>query len=466
MSKIDDIFRDGLSDKGLKYSESDWEAMSSLLNHKGSFFFRYRWWIRTSMVFIVAGFSTFISLYDFNTENQNSITAKPEVNDRKKNQSKLTPELPTIKNDFTTTNDKKEQNKMVNPMDYQTDNHQSDEYEISEESIVTMDGVESESDFRKAQMHSVKPDRLALYANKKIERKLAFDMDNDVVHARKKIWNNSHDVSTLEPYSIRGFDYDVNPNFKNIGVLKSPYSMWSLYASTYVGLLQYSNSIKLNNIIDENNHKSNELEIRSMVYGIKIAAQKNRWKFTTGLGVFSLLHETNYNLTTLEKAYIKKKKLLDRNYIISPRGKPIAMIGDVITDSTFTTIRQELCLNCTTNFEYWSIPFQFQYQTKPIRRISFFGGLGVNVDILKKATGIYAASEFNGTLDVIELEDKLVEQHLFRINGSMGVKYSLTKSWGMWSNYDYGYGLNSMLKSYEQIPKTISVQFGVEYKIR
>ena len=67
---------------------------------------------------------------------------------------------------------------------------------------------------------------------------------------------------------------------------------------------------------------------------------------------------------------------------------------------------------------------------------------------------------------LIDLDEKLVAKRLIRINGSIGVRYGLAKSWGLWSSYSYGYGMKSMLNSYDQIPKTNTIQFGVEYKIR
>jgi hypothetical protein len=51
-------------------------------------------------------------------------------------------------------------------------------------------------------------------------------------------------------------------------------------------------------------------------------------------------------------------------------------------------------------------------------------------------------------------------------NSSVGLRYALTKSWGIRSSYQYGYGINSMLKSYDQLPQTNAIQFGVEYKIK
>ena len=81
MSKIDDIFRDGLSDKGLKYSKSDWKAMAALLDHKASFFFRYRWWIRSSIFIAVLVVSSFVCFYDFDNDRQDIVvTSNQEVN--------------------------------------------------------------------------------------------------------------------------------------------------------------------------------------------------------------------------------------------------------------------------------------------------------------------------------------------------------------------------------------------------
>jgi hypothetical protein len=171
--------------------------------------------------------------------------------------------------------------------------------------------------------------------------------------------------------------------------------------------------------------------MRSLCYGLNLAAQKNRWKFTSGIGVMKLQQKTNYMLSSIEKTYITKKKLLNRNYIISPRGTSIALIGDVVVDSTTTTIQRDVCVDCISNFDYWTIPFQVDYQTMPRNRISFFGGLGMNIDILKKASGYYTATADNGILDVVELEENLLNKTLIRISGSVGLRYALTKSWGI-----------------------------------
>ena len=69
-------------------------------------------------------------------------------------------------------------------------------------------------------------------------------------------------------------------------------------------------------------------------------------------------------------------------------------------------------------------------------------------------------------MDVVELEENLLNNTLIRISGSVGLRYGLTKSWGIRSSYQYGYGINSMLKSYDQLPQTNAIQFGVEYKIK
>ncbi|MEK9600863.1 MAG: hypothetical protein VW147_03405, partial [Bacteroidota bacterium] len=87
-------------------------------------------------------------------------------------------------------------------------------------------------------------------------------------------------------------------------------------------------------------------------------------------------------------------------------------------------------------------------------------------DILKKTNGYYTATADNGILDVVELEENLLNNTLIRISGSVGLRYGLTKSWGIRSSYQYGYGINSMLKSYDQLPQTNAIQFGVEYKIK
>ena len=326
---------------------------------------------------------------------------------------------------------------------------------------------ENRPDFEKSDEHSNKPiieleepfvqKDILVAENKWVEQPKISLIDLDKF---------KYEASELDSRYIAEFRYNINPNFKTIGTLKSPYSKWSFYASLYIKSIQHQTTIRLNNLLDESNHKASESEMRSLGYGLNLTAQKNRWRFTSGLGVMTLDQKTNYILSSIEKTYITKKKLLNRNYIISPRGTSIALIGDVVVDSTTTTIQRDVCVDCISNFDYWTIPFQVDYQTMPRNRISFFGGLGVNFDILKKSEGYYTATADNGILDVVELEENLLNNTLIRIRGSLGLRYGLTKSWGIRSSYQYGYGLKSMLKIYDQLPQTNAIQLGVEYKIR
>lgn len=493
MSKIDDIFRDGLYDKGLKYSKSDWKAMAALLNHQASFSFRYRWWIRSSVVLMITSFSMLIYLCDFDTKGKDTIaTSNQEVNknqsyfkepsinfEDKKSLKDLNKTKPSSTRESTIADDamtvvipEKKQNNFVSSTDYDTDDHNLNNPKIS--GGINVNSVESRLNLTQRTISNSERDGMNLNTNNLADEKLN---QKDIIEYKDQTseqkFNSSivledlkQETLGLDPYGIDGFKYDHNPNIKNIGVLKSPYSRWSFYASAYIKSIQYQTTIRLNNLVDESNHKSNEHEIRSLGYGLNLAAQKNRLKFTSGLGVMTLQQKTNYVLSTIEKTYITKKKLLNRNYIISPRGTSIALIGDVVVDITTTTIQRDICVDCISNFDYWTIPFQVDYQTMPRNRISFFGGLGMNIDILKKTNGYFTATADNGVLDVVELEENLLNNTLIRISGSVGLRYGLTKSWGIRSSYQYGYGINSMLKSYDQLPQTKAIQFGVEYKIR
>ena len=493
MSKVDDIFKDGLSDKGLKYSESDWKAMSVLLDKKMGFFFRYRWWFRSSIALMVAGFSVWVCFYDFDIDGHEEITTK---NLDVKKQPILIQETTEDDSDkFTTLN--AEEHDEIKP-DLSSERESSQEYSAHTHKIVestenvnseepnieetddvnivksTVKSDHSESfysenrpDFEKSDEHSNKPiieleepfvqKDILVAENKWVEQPKISLIDLDKF---------KYEVSELDSRYIDEFRYNINPNFKTIGALKSPYSKWSFYASPYIKSIQHQTTIRLNNLMDESNHKSNERGIRSLGYGLNLAAQKSRWRFTSGLGVMTLQQKTNYVLSSIEKTYITKKKLLNRNYLISPRGTPIALIGDVVVDSITTTIQRDVCVDCISSFDYWTIPFQVDYQTMPRNRISFFGGLGMNIDILKKTNGYYTATADNNILGIAELEENLLNNTLIRIRGSVGLRYGLTKSWGIRSSYQYGYGINSMLKSYDQLPQTNAIQLGVEYKIR
>lgn len=492
MSKIDDIFRDGLSDKGLNYSKSDWRAMAELLDHKASFFFRYRWWIRSSVVLMITSFSMLIYLCNLDAGTKDTVaTSSQEVNknqsfkelsinfEDKKSLKDLNKTKPSSTQESSIADDamavvtlEKKQNDFVSSTDYDTDDHNLNNLRIYGE--INVNPVESTPDIIQTDISNSESNGMNLSTNNLASEILnQKDIIEDIDQISEQKLNSSivledlkQETLGLDPYGIDGFKYDHNPNIKNIGVLKSPYSRWSFYVSPYLGMIQHKTVIKLNGLIDENNHKTNENELQSMGYGMNISAQKNRWKFTTGFGMLSLQQKTNYNITTTEKTYIYKKKLLNRNYTISPRGKPIALIGDVIVDSTFSTSQQDVCPDCIAKFDYWSVPLQLNYQTITRGRVSYFGGLGLNIDILKKAKGLYTASANDGILDVVDLDEKLVAKRLIRINGSIGVRYGLAKSWGLWSSYSYGYGMKSMLNSYDQIPKTNTIQFGVEYKIR
>ena len=492
MSKIDDIFKDGLSDKGLKYSESDWKAMSALLDQEASFFIRYRWWFRSSIALMVAGFIAWVCFYDFDIDGQEKITTKKQ--DEQKQQV-LKQESHKDDSDKFSTIDAEDHDEVRPDLVQETESSQeslinSDEtvrFRKSndvEDYVMIEKSPEKRSYFSKLLYQKNKTDKYQteLEGNDKVGKKSITKLDElfiqkDIVLAKNetaiKSISNLMDfdkikfkMSELDSRDICGFMYDINPNFKAIGILKSPYSKWSFYASPYIKSIQHQTTIRLNNLVDESNHKSNESAMRSIGYGLNLAAQKKRWKFTSGIGVITLQQKTNYILSSIEKTYITKKKLLNRNYIISPRGKSIALIGDVVVDSTISRLQRDLCVDCLSNFDYWTVPFQVDYQTVPKNRILFFGGLGINIDILKKTNGYYTANADNGILGVVELDENLLNNTLIRLSGSVGLRYGLTKLWGIRSSYQYGYGINSMLKSYDQLPQTNAIQFGLEYKIR
>ena len=457
MSKIDDIFKDGLSDKGLKYSESDWKAMSALLDQEASFFIRYRWWFRSSIALMVAGFLAWVCFYDFDIDGQEKITTKKQ--DEQKQQV-LKQESHKDDSDKFSTIDAEDHDEVRPDLVQET--------ESSQESLINSDETvrfRKSNDVEDYVMIEKSPEKRSYFSKllyQKAKNETAIKSISNLMDFDKIKFK----MSELDSRDICGFMYDINPNFKAIRILKSPYSKWSFYASPYIKSIQHQTTIRLNNLVDESNHKSNESAMRSIGYGLNLAAQKKRWKFTSGIGVITLQQKTNYILSSIEKTYITKKKLLNRNYIISPRGKSIALIGDVVVDSTISRLQRDLCVDCLSNFDYWTVPFQVDYQTVPKNRILFFGGLGINIDILKKTNGYYTANADNGILGVVELDENLLNNTLIRLSGSVGLRYGLTKLWGIRSSYQYGYGINSMLKSYDQLPQTNAIQFGLEYKIR
>jgi hypothetical protein len=61
MSKIDDIFKEGLDQKGLAYSDAHWAGMEALLDKKKKgFFVRYKWYF-ASLVLLFIGITTYFS---------------------------------------------------------------------------------------------------------------------------------------------------------------------------------------------------------------------------------------------------------------------------------------------------------------------------------------------------------------------------------------------------------------------
>lgn len=127
-------------------------------------------------------------------------------------------------------------------------------------------------------------------------------------------------------------------------------------------------------------------------------------------------------------------------------------------------VTQDLCVDCMANFQYWSIPLRLQYNTKSRNRLSYYGALGVDLDILKSTTGFYTDAD-HGVLITKDLSEAVLKSTVIQLHGAIGAKYSITSRWKLWTGLGYGYSLQSMTKNYSQKPRIQSLNLGVEFKL-
>ena len=488
MKKIDDIFKDGLQDKGLPYSDANWNMMAALLDKKVNFFVRYKWWLRSAVFVGLTG--SIIGLHYFFSDSLHTASSsdtmemdiisqsskeksislnqeKTKSNYSQKLQEGIA-EITQSKNFMGNESLSKDsfEGIKLNHTIQKSMNIFGDDQLLDLKRITNIDHHEASSikgiselnlvhgDYPKKMEDDLEEDQLSQIIEDKFQE--------DIIPAFRL---NHLEILKLDPRVCNGFDY-VFPNASGAYIegMKNPNTSWVFYASVYGAALQYQRKLSMGSITDENNLKSKESSQITSGFGVHFSAQKGRWSWVSGLGIKTIQEQTNYQTTYTETHYVYGLKLLNRNYTTTPRGTTIALIGDVIVDSTSSTVAQDLCVDCMANFQYWSIPLRLQYNTKSRNRLSYYGALGVDLDILKSTTGFYTDAD-HGVLITKDLSEAVLKSTVIQLHGAIGAKYSITSRWKLWTGLGYGYSLQSMTKNYSQKPRIQSLNLGVEFKL-
>jgi hypothetical protein len=422
MSRIDKIFKDKLSNKGLAYSDAHWQQMENLLDQQK----KTGWFTMPKLALILlllAGSSAVgLWLYDSNQAPQTTVNQM------------ITKNLP-----------------------------------IQSNIPQNEDVVESHS--------SIKGNEIAKTVTLTPILPLQF---NSLTTAEENVPNLPKEeilipqVDTSIPFSWETialtssnalrFDYATSfPTYTQIAPLFPP-KKWSLYVGIYANTVNYQKELSTSLAT----LTASQMPMESQNMGVQVRLKRNNWSFGTGIGFTQLNEQTNFETSETTWIYTTGYRLIEDQYTETPRGKKVSLIKKEI-DSVGTTTTQIDCPNCQTQFNYVNIPLHVQYQLSK-NRISAFGQMGLNMAVLQKASGLYGVSisEEKDELIVLPLANNAsyLNPILWQTQAELGAKYAISSQWNIWGSYSLNKSMTSMMKEYAQIPILHQVGFGLEYKIR
>lgn len=458
MSKIDDIFKDGLDQKGLAYSDAHWAGMEALLDKKKrGFFIRFKW-LFLSLLLLLIGFTTYFSWPTFQqNENPNQIALTESNNQRislnnslntqqiasapiDKNALKASKTNTANNSDSKSATDKKgifindHPNKNNNPADGNNNDKSnarkqpplfpsftpSTNYSLIKTSSTATNDVGTLSFLKAEKIHL------------KLRNYILFPYHQDLDRS-----------SCLGMVRI-----DDNVKFP---------TKWHLFMAPYIQMSSHNRKI---NLVTESELKQQEKPLPALGFGINFLAKKGHWVVKSGLQFNQIKEITNYASTFKNQTYDTSFRLVILNFTQTPRGTNVALLEtkiDTLIGPSETIINNP---DAIVKFNYITLPLAVQYEWHH-KRLLYFVEAGGAISLLTNAKGIYTIGDASKTGNLSD-NSSSVNKALIQVNGAVGVKYSLTSHVNIWSSYGQNIGLNSMIADYSQKSRTQQFSLGVE----
>lgn len=442
MSKIDKIFKEGLDQKGLAYSDAHWAGMEALLDKKKKgILTRFKWYFLSLLLLI--GITTYLS---WRTYHQNNSKSEFALTGTKNNKTTInnTPIVSKIATNLSIENTTKE----ITPNITINQNPISDK-------IGTSSGKNSNNSF-----FNIGPSNIP--KNTSGPASSSTPESNDLATTPSL-------RAELLYLKIRDFylfpSYLTSPSFKKqFLAFVPPVYKWHFYAAPFVQLNSHKRMLQLGT---ESELKQQEKPLPELGLGINILAKKGHWVVKSGIHFNQLKERTNYESTYNTTTYDTSFRMVIKYYTQTPRGSNVALLETKIDTTTGPTETRINNPNSIAQFNYISIPLAVQYEWHQ-KRILYFVEAGANLSILTNAKGVYALHDAStNTLTSRELSNNLdaLNKTILNVSGAVGVKYAFTHNFNLWSSYSQNFGMNSMISDYAQKVNTSGINLGLEYKL-
>ena len=452
MSKIDDIFKEGLDQKGLAYSDAHWAGMEALLDKKKKgFFVRYKWYFASLLLLLIV-ITTYVS---WPTAQQKET---------------LTPIALTESNNQNITSNN-------SSIDLQLKNTNTDKKALKENT--------TNNDTGPKPTHSKTGTDLIDHSNKKknlgqrfTENKKNSSSQNasSLPSSIPNSINNSilviKDVASL-PLTKASFmylklkDFYLFPAYLSSPILNKkaitidyPSYKWQLFMAPYIQLSSHNRTIKLRT---ESELKKQEKPMPAMGFGVNLLAKKGHWVFKSGLQFNQIKERTNYASIFKTQTYDTSFRLVILNFTQTPRVTNVALLEtkiDTLIGPSETIINNP---DAIAKFNYVTLPVGVQYEWHK-KRFLYFVEAGGAVSLLTHAKGIYTINDASKTGQLSD-NSSSANKVLFQATGAVGVKYSLTNQLNIWSSYGQNIGLNSMIADYSQKTRIQQFSLGIEIEL-
>ena len=447
MKKIDNIFKEGLDNKGLAYSEAHWDAMAAMLDaNKVGFFARNKWLLGLLSLLLTSGI---IAFFIFKTpQNQTANT-----------------NLKTDKNVSSMISEFKEEptTEPIQQAVAKVDKHESGievEMKLPSKKPLRKIGAPVTQNAQALSSSSPIVPQVTLPLSSKLEFNQAIEVEELFEHSINL------DVIRLEGIDIKSLHSHSATTFNQISVDQNKgRTPLSFYIAPYIAGNNYTKNY---DELSDSKLKSAESPIYSIGYGIDFQLKRNNWIVKSGIGFVSLKEQTNYLSKQNTYGYDTSFRLLNEQYAYTPRGTRIALIEEHVDTFKTGELEQVECEDCITKFSYVTVPLAIQYELVKNRMI-YFGEVGMNASFLKNSAGNYTFRSTDSTQSY-RIEEVTNHPSLTKVlvyaQASAGVKYRISSKLNAYASYGFSKGLNSMMADYDQRAVLNQIRIGFEFKIK
>lgn len=400
MKNMDDLFKEGLENKGMPYQDAYWDSMASLLDQRMPVKQKGGFWYWAPVFLLVS----VITLYGISV-----VWEKPEVQTYQPR-----PEIHRFQK--TTSEPSK-----------------SDE---SSESFASLPKVKKSTPASK--IKTPKPivreifEETVPFPSHRENAKPIFshhdftsaDRGNDGKKSQGQPYSNRQKAELQWLKSVTHFSFveQTNPfqpheiTSKNVKRKK---------AKLYVGILG-------NYVMPELKGKSLPYESWESVISpaLQLSVRKNHVVITTGIQQLPLRIYTRYPMVSGTTTYDTSRVMVNKNYTQTPRGTRVALLSQRV-DSTTTVQTNTECRDCQVKINYLNVPVLMGYSVGR-NRLKVQLNAGIQLNLLSTSSGLYALNDATVQLDgktVLKKADLASEDVLRKVNVStgygLGVNYSL-----------------------------------------